>query len=66
MNRREAITLLGGAATWPVVGHAQQQPAVPVIGVLSGRSLEDSKEFVAAFGQGLNEAGLFRASKCGD
>src|SRR3954471_2545185 len=59
MRRREFITLLGGAAAWPVVGHAQQQPAGPVVGGLSGRSLEDSKEFVAAFGQGLNEAGIF-------
>jgi putative ABC transport system substrate-binding protein len=60
VRRREFITLLGGAAaTWPVAAGAQQQPAVPVIGVLSGRSLEDSKEFVVAFGQGLNEAGFF-------
>ena len=58
MRRREVITLLGGTAAWPL-GARAQQPAMPVIGVLSGRSLEDSKEFVAAFGQGLNEAGFF-------
>src|SRR5215475_16147957 len=58
MRRRDLIRLLGGATAWPVA--AQAQPAaMPVIGVLSGRSLEDSKEFVTAFAQGLNEAGFF-------
>src|ERR1700741_986842 len=57
MRRREFITLVCGAAVWPLAAHSQQ--ATPAIGVLSGRSFDDSKEFVAAFGRGLNEAGLF-------
>jgi ABC-type uncharacterized transport system substrate-binding protein len=59
MRRREFVTLLGGAAVaWPLAARAQQA-GVPVIGVLSGRSLDDSKEFVAALAQGLHEAGFF-------
>jgi putative ABC transport system substrate-binding protein len=59
VKRREFITLIGGAtAAWPLAVRAQQA-AVPVIGVLSGRSLDDSKEFVEAFKKGLNEANFF-------
>jgi putative tryptophan/tyrosine transport system substrate-binding protein len=59
MNRREFITLLGGAAAWPLAARAQQPDRVRRIGVLMGypESDPEAQVFITAFRDGLRKFG---------
>ena len=59
MKRREFITVLGGAAAWPVAARAQQSEQVRRVGMLIGQAADDvdGKARLAAFVQGLQQLG---------
>src|SRR5260370_14886599 len=59
MRRREFITVLGGAVTWPLAARAQQPERLRRIGVLMNRAADnpEGQDRLAAFHQGLQELG---------
>src|SRR5262249_37848037 len=59
LKRREVIALIGGAAAaWPLAARAQQQPGLPVVGLLRNTPSESFEHIVAALRRGLSEAGF--------
>src|SRR6516164_3662166 len=56
MKRRKFITLIGGAAAWPLAARAQQA-AIPVIGYLSSEAPESDASRLTGLRRGLNQAG---------
>jgi putative ABC transport system substrate-binding protein len=57
VKRREFITLLGGAAVWPLAARAQQPAKLPTIGLMGANTPQAESQWIAAFGQRLRELG---------
>src|SRR5437588_5514575 len=57
MKRREFVTLIGGAAAWPLAARAQQAAKLPTIGFLVAGTPSSHGQWVAAFVQRLRELG---------
>ena len=57
MKRREFISLLGGAAAWPLVARAQEAAKQPTIGFLGGGTPSSQSQWAIAFAQRLRELG---------
>src|SRR2546423_11270594 len=51
LKRRDLLALLGGAASWPLVAHAQQPGRLPTVAVLSTDTLSTCERWIAAFEQ---------------
>jgi putative tryptophan/tyrosine transport system substrate-binding protein len=66
MKRRNFLTLLGGAAAWPVAAQAQQDGRVRRVGVFMNLAADDpeGQAHIAAFLQGLQELGWLPAAMC--
>ena len=65
IQRREFITLLGGAAAWPIAALGQQ-PVQPAIGFLNIASPETWETYVAGFRQGLAQTGFIEGADLAD
>jgi putative tryptophan/tyrosine transport system substrate-binding protein len=58
MQRREFITLLGGAAAWPIAARAQQPAKLPTIAFVGGDSTDPWSNLLRAFRLGLKSTGF--------
>jgi putative ABC transport system substrate-binding protein len=58
IRRREFISVLGGAAVWPLAAHAQQRQALPLIALIDAGSAETAAAILPTFRQGLGDTGF--------